>query len=142
EVADVERYLDAGYGVLSFDQRGFGESGGKAHVENPEVEGHDVRRLVKVAAKLPWVRKDGKNDPRMGAVGGSYGGGYQYLTAFEMLRTRGKPVLDALAPEITWNDLQDSLAPQGVVRTEWALALSAAALLSDALPTEVYGALA
>lgn len=141
EVSSVQRYLDAGYGVLSFDQRGFGESGGRAHVENPDVEGHDVRRLVRVAAKLPWVRKDGRNDPRMGAVGGSYGGGYQYLTAFEMLRTRGKPVLDALAPEITWNDLQDSLAPEGVVRTEWALALSAAALPSDALPPEVYGAL-
>ena len=141
EASSVQRYLDAGYGVLSFDQRGFGESGGQAHVENPDVEGHDVRRLVRIAAKLRWVRKDGKNDPRMGAVGGSYGGGYQYLAAFEMLRTRGKPVLDALAPEITWNDLQDSLAPQGVVRTEWALGLSAAALPSDALPPEVYGAL-
>ena len=141
EVADVERYLDAGYGVLSFDQRGFGDSGGRAHVENPDVEGHDVRRLVRTAAKLRWVRKDGRNDPRMGAVGGSYGGAYQYLAAFEMLRTRGKPVLDALAPEITWNDLQTSLAPEGVVRTEWALALSAAAVPSDSLPPAVYGAL-
>ena len=141
DVEDVERYLDAGYGVLSFDQRGFGESGGRAHVENPDVEGHDVRRLVRTAARLRWVRKDGKNDPRMGAVGGSYGGAYQYLAAFEMLRTRGEPVLDALAPEITWNDLQTSLAPEGVVRTEWALALSAAAVPSDALPPEVYGAL-
>src|SRR5690349_21530558 len=31
--AAFSRWLDAGYGVLSFDQRGFGESGGKAHVE-------------------------------------------------------------------------------------------------------------
>ena len=38
-----QRWLDAGYGVLSFDQRGFGESGGQAHVENPAYEGHDVR---------------------------------------------------------------------------------------------------
>ena len=36
--------LDAGYGVLSFDQRGFGESGGHAYVENPAVEGKDVPR--------------------------------------------------------------------------------------------------
>ena len=33
--AAFEKWLDAGYGVLSFDQRGFGESGGHAHVENP-----------------------------------------------------------------------------------------------------------
>jgi hypothetical protein len=77
----------------------------------------------------------------MGAIGGSYGGGYQYLAAFESLRRTGEPVLDALAPEITWFDLNQSLAPEGVVRTEWALTLSAAALLSDSLPPTVYKAL-
>ena len=45
----------AGYGVLSFDQRGFGESGGKAHVENPAFEGRDVRALVGLVSRLPWV---------------------------------------------------------------------------------------
>ena len=69
---------------------------------------------------------DGPGDPRLGAIGGSYGGGYQFLAAFEQLRRKGKPVFDALAPEITWHDLNRSLAPEGVVRTEWALALSAA----------------
>ncbi|MBC9734533.1 alpha/beta fold hydrolase [Nocardioides marmotae] len=141
EQAEVQAYLDAGYGVLTFDQRGFGESGGHAHVENPALEGRDVRALVGVVARLPWVRQDGPGDPRLGAVGGSYGGGYQYLGAFELLRTRGTPVFDALVPQITWHDLSQSLAPNGVVRTEWALALSAASLLSDALPPTVYKAL-
>jgi pimeloyl-ACP methyl ester carboxylesterase len=136
--AAFARWLDAGYGVLSFDQRGFGESGGKAHVENPAYEGHDVRALVALISRLPWVQQDGPVDPVMGAIGGSYGGGYQFLAAFESLRTRGSPVLDALAPEITWYDLRQSLAPQGVVRTAWALALSAAALPSQALPESVY----
>lgn len=36
--ASFQKFLDAGYGVLSFDQRGFGESGGTAYVENPTVE--------------------------------------------------------------------------------------------------------
>ena len=36
--AAFRRWLDAGYGVLSFDQRGFGDSGGFAHVENPRYE--------------------------------------------------------------------------------------------------------
>jgi ABC-2 type transport system ATP-binding protein len=142
DAASFQEFLDAGYGVLSYDQRGFGQSGGQAYVENPHVEGHDVRKLVRLISTLGWVRQDGPGDPRMGAVGGSYGGGNQFLAAFEELRTKGKPVLDALAPEITWNDLSRSLAPEDVVRTEWAAALSAAALRSDALPPKIYKALA
>lgn len=141
DLAAVKEFTDAGYGVLSFDQRGFGESGGKAQVMNPAYEGHDVRRLVSLVAALPWVAKDGPGDPRLGAVGGSYGGGYQFVGAFESLRIKGKPVFDALAPEITWYDLSESLAPEGVVRTAWALALSAGAVPSDALPASIYKAL-
>ena len=136
------QWLTAGYGVLSFDQRGFGESGGHAHVENPRFEGRDNLKLISRVAQLPWVKQDGPGDPRLGAIGGSYGGGYQYLGAFLELQRRGTPVYDALAPEITWNDLNESLAPQGVVRSEWAYALSAASVPTDALPTEVYTALA
>src|SRR4051812_16886884 len=43
--SSFEKYLDAGFGVLSFDQRGFGQSGGKARVESPDYEGRDVERL-------------------------------------------------------------------------------------------------
>jgi len=141
EVAPVSYLLDAGYAVLSFDQRGFGESGGHAQVMNPDHEGHDVRRLVRLVSRLGWVQQDGRRDPRLGAVGGSYGGGYQFLGAFESLRRQGTPVFDALAPEITWYDLEESLAPEGVVRTAWAAALSAGSLPSDALPPAVYKAL-
>ncbi len=139
--ASFSRWLDHGYAVLSFDQRGFGESGGQAQVMNPAYEGRDVRRLVRMVSRYGWVQKDGPNDPRLGAIGGSYGGGYQFLGALTSLQTRGKPVFDALAPEITWYDLSESIAPLGVVRTAWALALSAAALPSDALPPKVYKAL-
>lgn len=139
--AAFDQWLKAGYGVLSFDQRGFGESGGRAHVERPSLEGRDVAQLVRLIARQRWVLKDGPRDPRLGAIGGSYGGGYQFLGAFTHLQRRGKPVFDALAPEITWNSLNESLAPEGVVRTEWALALSAAATTTDALPPKVYKAL-
>lgn len=139
--AAFQAFTDAGYAVLSFDQRGFGESGGHAYVENPTVEGHDVRALVDLVADLDWVEQDGPGDPRLAAIGGSYGGGYQFLAAFEEQR-RGRPVFDALAPEITWNDLADSLAPQGVVRTAWAAALTAGGAPTDALPKRIYKALA
>jgi hypothetical protein len=46
-----------------------------------------------------------------------------------------------MAPEITWNDLSESIAPDGVVRTLWAAALSAASVPFDALPPNVYAAL-
>jgi pimeloyl-ACP methyl ester carboxylesterase len=108
---------------------------------NADYEGRDVRALVKLVARLPWVEKDRPGDPRLGAIGGSYGGGYQFAGAFENIRVKGRPVFDALAPEITWFDLSQSLAPEGVVRTEWALALSGAALASDALPPKIYKAL-
>ena len=138
--AAFQKFLDAGYGVLSFDQRGFGESGGYAHVENPSLEGRDNLRLIRLVAHLPWVQKDGPGDPRLGAMGGSYGGGYQLLGAFMELERRGTPVYDALAPEITWYDLKQSLAPRGVVRSTWASLLSLAAAPSNALPPEIHQA--
>ena len=136
--ADFSDFLEAGYGVISFDQRGFGESGGKAHVENPDVEGRDVENLVAMVAKLPWVQLDRKGDPRLGAIGGSYGGGYQFVGAFREMRDAGKPVFDALAPEITWWDLKQSLAPSGVARGEWISLLSAVG--AEALPPQVTAA--
>ncbi|PSL51608.1 X-Pro dipeptidyl-peptidase-like protein [Saccharothrix carnea] len=123
-----QRYLDAGFGVVSIDQRGFGESGGKAHVEDPAFEGEDVIRVVDHVATLDWVRRDGPNDPVLGAIGGSYGGGFQFAGAFTEIAKTGRTRFDALAPQITWHSLNDSLAPREVVRTTWVTALYAAAL--------------
>ena len=64
--AAFQQWLDARYAVLSFDQRGFGESGGTAQVENPDVEGHDVRALVDLVASKRWVKKDGTGRPAAG----------------------------------------------------------------------------
>src|SRR4051812_19215405 len=134
--SEVKPYLDANYGVLSFDQRGFGQSnGGKAQVENPDIEGRDVEKLVDLVSHLNWVVQDAKGDPRIGAVGGSYGGGYQFVGAFREITDKRKQVFDALAPQITWNDLKSSLAPSGVPKTEWDSALTAAG--AAALPQTV-----
>ena len=111
--------LDAGFGVLSFDQRGFGASGGDAHWQHPDFEGQDVQRLVDLAAGIDWVQQDGPGDPRIGAFGGSYGGGYQLVGALTEIRDRGRTRFDALAPMITWFDAKESLAPAGVLRTYW-----------------------
>src|SRR3712207_2145473 len=116
-VDSFKSYLDAGFGVLSFDQRGFGESGGKAHVEDPAFEGEDVIRLINHVAKLNWVAKDRPNDPVLGAIGGSYGGGYQFVGAFTEVMKFGRTRFDALAPEITWYSPNQSLRPRRGLRT-------------------------
>jgi ABC-2 type transport system ATP-binding protein len=116
-------YLDEGMAVVSIDQRGHGESGGKAHVEDPAFEGEDMIRVIDYIAGLRWVAKDGPKDPVLGAIGGSYGGGYQFVAAFTEIMKTGRTRLNALAPEITWYSLNESLAPRGVVRTAWVAAL-------------------
>jgi pimeloyl-ACP methyl ester carboxylesterase len=126
-------FLDNGYGVLSIDQRGFGESGGRAHTFQADIEGHDIRRIVDVVAALPWVAKDPgtTDDPVLGAIGGSYGGGYQYLGAFSDMLYGGHNRFDALAPEITWHDLKEALAPQEVARSTWLSLLTATSVADN-----------
>ena len=136
EPTAFRKWLEAGIGVLSFDQRGFGESGGLAHIQNPDLEGRDVIRLVDLVTGLNWVAKERSNDPKLGAIGGSYGGGYQFVGAFTELRNLGRTRFDALAPDKTWWDLKESLAPSEVPRTGWAAALFA--LAPDSLPDEIH----
>ncbi len=123
--------LDAGFGVLSFDQRGHGESGGQAYVQSPEREGQDVIAVLDHVADLPWVARSEpkglpipkKDNPTVFAMGRSYGGGYQLVGAFTETAVKGYTRFDALAPQITWFDLTESLAPEKVVRSTWVLAL-------------------
>ncbi|WP_019810451.1 alpha/beta hydrolase [Saccharomonospora halophila] len=126
--AAFRRYLDAGFGVVSIDQRGFGDSGGKAHVEDPAFEGRDVIAVIDHVAGLDWVKRDGPDDPVLGALGGSYGGGYQFAGAFTEIMQTGRTRFDALAPQITWHSLNESLAPNDVVRTAWTGLLYAAGM--------------
>jgi pimeloyl-ACP methyl ester carboxylesterase len=127
DIAEWTDWLNDGFGILSFDQRGHGQSGGLASVEDPNFEGQDVRKLVDFVATLDWVLLDGPGDPVIGAIGGSYGGGYQTMGALTDLRDLGHTRFNAIAPEITWYDLPDSLGPQDVPRTLWTTALYAVA---------------
>lgn len=109
----VATMLDAGYAVLTWDARGFGDSGGEANVDSQEFEVKDVQALIDFAATRPEVALDRSGDPRMGMSGGSYGGGIQLMTASVDAR------VDAIVPEIAWNDLVQSLLPGGVVKFGW-----------------------
>jgi ABC-2 type transport system ATP-binding protein len=119
----VRTLLDNGYAVFTWDERGFGYSGGEVNVLKPELEGRDARVLIDwIAANADEVAREpgDPTDPRIGFTGGSYGGGIQLLTA--TLDDR----VDVLAPEITWNDLRYSLYAGGVINVGWAEALYAA----------------
>ena len=63
------------------------------------------RRLELCAADLRTIATESAGDPRVGMIGGSYGGQIQYAVA------RQDPRIDAIIPMITWNDLTYSLAP-------------------------------
>lgn len=124
-----DTWLSQDWGYVSVTQRGFGNSEGEAHVHDPDFEGIDNTAVIDEIASFSWVEtEDEADDPFMAAVGGSYGGGYQYLTALLETHERadGEPRLDALAPEITWYDLPQSLAPNEVIRSVWVDALYAA----------------
>lgn len=121
-------YREAGMTVISIDARGFGESSGTVRVMDPDFEGRDLIRILDWAEDhLDYLLK--RDEPHLpeelnpnlvvGAMGGSYGGGYQML----LHGLDPKQRLDALVPDITWYDLRYSLNPGNVIKTGWDLFL-------------------
>ncbi|MHB8572144.1 MAG: CocE/NonD family hydrolase [Candidatus Dormibacteria bacterium] len=108
----AQALLANGYAVLTWDSRGFGQSGGEAEVDSPQYERVDASRLIDFAATLPSIKQDSLG-PIVGMTGGSYAGGIQLVTAAFDPRVR------AIVPEITWNDLRYSLFPQDVTKLGW-----------------------
>ncbi|MGH2784925.1 MAG: S15 peptidase family protein [Actinomycetota bacterium] len=136
---DVALLIDHGYAVLTWDQRGFGSSGGEANVDAQEFEVRDVQALIDFAAARPEILLDAAGDPRMGMLGGSYAGGIQLMTAAADDR------IDAIAPDIAWNDLPYAVFPRGINKLGWDLALyglGVATGTASGLPAGETGALA
>ncbi len=124
----VGRLLDAGFAVVTWDSRGFGQSGGFIELDSPAYEVRDASALVDMLAASPLIaQRDG--DPLVGMAGGSYAGGIQLLTAAFDSR------IDAIVPDITWNDLRQSLGPGGVPKEAWIAVLFG----SGAATGEAYG---
>ncbi len=110
-----------GYHVLTWDPRGFGKSTGTITVDAANREGRDVRRMLDWLATQKDVRLDAPGDPRVGMVGGSYGGGIQLVTAATDCR------VDAIVPTIAWNSLATSLDKSDTVKIGWSNTLYGAA---------------
>ncbi len=107
----------AGFNVLTWDARGFGESGGTIQVDSPDFEGRDVMALVDWVARQPEALLDGEGDPRVGMQGSSYAG------AIELVAAGIDPRIDAIAPDIAWNSLTTALNREGLAKFGWGAAL-------------------
>ncbi|MGN6722028.1 MAG: CocE/NonD family hydrolase [Marmoricola sp.] len=147
-----------GYVVLSYSGLGFGGSGCQITLDDPAYDGVAGSQLVSYLGGAPGIAfldaahkqpaptlnvvvhdahaHDGKAytyDPRVGMIGGSYGGEIQFAVAGV------DPRMDTIIPMITWNDLSYSLAPNnanqvgttvssstpGDAKVFWALGFSA-----------------
>jgi ABC-2 type transport system ATP-binding protein len=111
---DAKDLAGQGYAVLTWTARGFGRSTGHIHLDAPTYEIADASLLLDWLAQRPEVELDAAGDPRVGVVGGSYGGGLALLLAAHDKR------VDAIVPMITWNDLSTALFPGGVFKQGWA----------------------
>jgi ABC-2 type transport system ATP-binding protein len=152
-------FAQRGYVVLSYSGLGFGGSSCKITLDDPDYDGKAGSQLISYlggktgiayldaahtqpAPALDVVALDNAStfDPRVGTVGGSYGGGSQFATAAV------DPRLDTIVPIITWNDLSYSLAPNntdqltatgvssrrsGAAKLIWALGFSLEGMTGD-----------
>jgi len=115
-------YAKRGYAFLAYSGLGFGGSGCKITLDNPQFDGKAGSQLVSFlggskaamdGTKVDYVVRDAQahdgsrrgDDPRVGMIGGSYGGQIQFAIAGI------DPRMDTLVPQITWNDLSYSLTP-------------------------------
>lgn len=107
----------AGFNVLTWDSRGFGESGGTVQVDSREFEGRDVQALLDWLATQPEALLDAPGDPRAGMQGPSYAGGIQLVAAGIDRR------IDVIAPDIAWHSLTSALNRDGLAKFGWGSAL-------------------
>ncbi|MFB7721369.1 CocE/NonD family hydrolase [Nocardia sp. NPDC056100] len=129
-------YAAHGYAVLAYSGLGQGGSGCQVYLDSPDFDGKAAARLVDFLGGVDGIafrdaahtqpvtspdyvvhdRTDhdghsGPHDPRVGMVGGSYGGAVQFAAAAR------DPRIDTISPMITWNDLSYSLVPNGTGQT-------------------------
>lgn len=166
QVGMAQYFASHGYAVLTYSGLGFGGSGCKITLDDPVYDGEAASQLVSFLGGAPgiaytdaahttpapvvdFVRHDRRDhaghadlyDPRVGMIGGSYGGEIQFAAAYEDAR------IDTIVPMITWNDLDYSLAPNdaglsptsgvanpvpGAAKSSWALGFSAEGMADGA----------
>lgn len=115
-------YAQRGFAFLAYSGLGFGGSGCKIELDNPLYDGKAGSQLVSFlggskaatdGTRIDYIVHDAvahngvhyADDPRVGMIGGSYGGEIQFAVAEQ------DPRMDTIIPQITWNNLAYSLVP-------------------------------
>ena len=111
----AQQLTDRGFVVLTYSARGFGRSSGQISVNSPDFEVADASALIDYLGTRTEVVQDAPGDPRVGVAGGSYGG------ALSLLLGGNDQRVDAIAADITWNDLESSLFGQSILGNPVAL---------------------
>lgn len=115
-----------GYNVVSATPRGVRNSGGIMQLDNPFFEGRDMSAVIEFIAAQTPATLDSPDDPAVGMVGASYGGGIQLVAAGT------DPRIDAITPENTWNSLNASLYPDNTWKTSYGSVLYLALVVTGA----------
>jgi predicted acyl esterase len=125
------------YVTVTYSGLGWGGSSCKIMLDDPQWDGKAASQIVsylggapgiafadaahtKPAKRMDAVILDRTNnaggvsqyDPRVGMVGGSYGGGIQFAAASADAR------IDTIVPANTWNDMSYAIAPNGATATK------------------------
>ena len=108
------RCASAGFNVLTWDSRGFGESGGTVEVDSKDFEGRDVSALLDWLADAARGAARRRRRPARGHDGAPTRAG----------SSSSRPAIDrridAIAPDIAWHSLLTALYTDDIVKGGWA----------------------
>ncbi len=112
---------ERGMYCITFDQRGFGASTGMVRTMDPDYEGQDMIAILDWAENLPGLARFPDGRMKLGSVGGSYGGMFQFALAGSDPERR----LRVIAPTVAPYDINYSLYPGQVWKGGWGAQLIA-----------------
>eukprot|EP00127_Corallochytrium_limacisporum_P006067 Clim_evm16s218 gene=Clim_evmTU16s218 len=122
---------EAGYYVVSIDERGHGDSGGFISTMSPDKEGKNLLQIIEfvrsggsteapIALKTDCATGTTDNTDCVGSIGGSYGGMYQLLLS----SIDAEGTIKAMVPEIFPYDLTRALHQNEVYKSVWGALLA------------------
>lgn len=150
----AQHLVEQGYVVLAYSGLGFGGSSCRIELDSFAWDGQAAKQLVTFlgggsratdGTRVDYVERSGQahdgqrydDDPVVGMIGGSYGGGAQLAGAAV------DPRIDAIIPVITWNNLAYSLAPNNATLSGTSLRSSTPGVTkANAHPSTSFGSLA
>src|SRR5690242_6220895 len=112
----VQRLVGAGFAVLRYSTRGFGESWGQVNLADVNAEIADLQSMIAQVVDRRFLHLDAD---AVAITGASYGGGHSWLATLRPTFTtpKGQTVrIRTVVPIAPWTDLVYALIPNGKPR--------------------------